>query len=124
MFVVPKRNHQSVGTHDPIYSNAYGGGGQSIVSAAEGTFGSNTHGLSTTMDPESQARSAALGASSVGEDGAFGGQYGSGNVREEVLNIMAPPGKLGVVIDTPDDGAPVVHAVKVSDIRAVKSYKI
>ncbi len=34
------------------------------------------------------------------------------DVREELLDIYAPAGKLGVVIDTPDDGAPVVHAVK------------
>ena len=46
--------------------------------------------------------------------------YTSGNVsaatrfKEEVLNVLAPPGKLGVVIDTPDDGPPVVHAVKES----------
>jgi C-terminal processing protease CtpA/Prc len=32
--------------------------------------------------------------------------------------INAPPGKLGVVIDTPDDGAPVVHAVKDSSVIA------
>jgi len=32
--------------------------------------------------------------------------------REEVIDVFAPPGKLGVVIDTPDDNAPVVHAVK------------
>jgi C-terminal processing protease CtpA/Prc len=39
-------------------------------------------------------------------------------VKEEVLVINAPPGKLGVVIDTPDDGAPVVHAVKDSSVIA------
>jgi len=42
------------------------------------------------------------------------------NVREEVIHIFAPPGKLGVVIDTPDDGAPVVHAVKDSSVIADK----
>merc|ERR1719232_1101164 len=34
------------------------------------------------------------------------------DVREELVDVYAPSGKLGVVIDTPDDGAPVVHAVK------------
>lgn len=29
-----------------------------------------------------------------------------------MIDVFAPPGKLGVVIDTPDDNAPVVHAVK------------
>jgi C-terminal processing protease CtpA/Prc len=41
-------------------------------------------------------------------------------VREEIIHIFAPPGKLGVVIDTPDDGAPVVHAVKDSSVIADK----
>jgi C-terminal processing protease CtpA/Prc len=35
-----------------------------------------------------------------------------------VIVIDAPPGKLGVVIDTPDDGAPIVHAVKDSSVIA------
>ena len=33
-------------------------------------------------------------------------------VREELLDVYAPAGKLGVVIDTPNDGPPIVHAVK------------
>lgn len=33
-------------------------------------------------------------------------------VRDETIEVIAPPGKLGVVIDTPNDGAPVVHAIK------------
>jgi C-terminal processing protease CtpA/Prc len=39
-------------------------------------------------------------------------------IREKIIVIMAPAGKLGVVIDTPDDGAPVVHAVKDSSVIA------
>lgn len=31
---------------------------------------------------------------------------------EEVLTIRAPPGKLGISLDAPDDGAPFVHSVK------------
>ena len=42
------------------------------------------------------------------------------DVREELLDIYSPAGKLGVVIDTPDDGAPVVHAVKDSSPIAEK----
>ena len=40
--------------------------------------------------------------------------------KEVFLDIYAPPGKLGVVIDTPDDGAPVVHAIKDSSVIADK----
>jgi hypothetical protein len=32
--------------------------------------------------------------------------------RDEMLEIYAPPGLLGVVIDTPGGGSPVVHAIK------------
>jgi C-terminal processing protease CtpA/Prc len=33
-------------------------------------------------------------------------------VREILLDVYAPAGKLGVVIDTPNDGAPMIHAIK------------
>ena len=41
-------------------------------------------------------------------------------MKEELIHIFAPPGKLGVVIDTPDDGAPIIHAVKDSSVIADK----
>ena len=47
-----------------------------------------------------------------------GGFRGSSGFKEEVIVIDAPAGKLGVVIDTPDDGAPVVHAVKDTSVIA------
>ena len=59
----------------------------------------------------------------MNDDGAsFDAQYPdpNANVTEQVMHIFAPPGKLGVVIDTPDDGAPVVHAVKDSSVIASK----
>ena len=34
--------------------------------------------------------------------------------------MLAPAGKLGVVIDTPDDGAPIVHAIKETSCVANK----
>jgi len=34
------------------------------------------------------------------------------NSREDVFDVIAPPGKLGVVIDTPNSGAPVVYNIK------------
>ena len=105
-------------TVDYDYSKAYGGGGDTSVSSAGGTFGSQTH--------TQGAGGATLGGSANGgpldgiaEGGAaFRGQ--NANVREELIDIYAPPGKLGVVIDTPDDGAPVVHAVKDSSVIADK----
>jgi C-terminal processing protease CtpA/Prc len=67
------------------------------------------------------AARAALGASFESEGNVFqggGGGGGDASYKEEVLVIDAPAGKLGVVIDTPDDGAPVVHAVKDSSVIA------
>ena len=112
----------SVATVDYDYSKAYGGGGDTSVSSAGGTFGSQTHA--------NAAGGATLGASTLGTNGGpldsgypgNGAQFrgAMGNVREELIDIYAPPGKLGVVIDTPDDGAPVVHAVKDSSVIADK----
>lgn len=102
---------QSVATVDYDYSKAYGGGGDTSVSSAGGTFGSRTH--------TDAAGGAALNGNNPLEGGSnFRGQ--NANVREELIDIYAPPGKLGVVIDTPDDGAPVVHAVKDSSVIADK----
>jgi len=127
---------QSVATVDYDYSKAYGGGGnESVVSSAGGTFGSNTLGQSTTASGPSGgsggvsggaagaavvAGAAAVGASAGGsysDDESFEAQYRN-NYREEKLEVFAPPGKLGVVIDTPNDGAPIVHAIKDSSVIA------
>lgn len=113
----------SVATVDYDYSKAYGGEGDTSVSSAGGTFGSNTqNNQPSALDPRSAAATgAALG--SMNDDGeSFDAQYHdpAGNTREQVMHIFAPPGKLGVVIDTPDDGAPVVHAVKDSSVIASK----
>ena len=104
----------SVATVDYDYSKAYGGGGDTSVSEAGGTYGSNTQGL---VDPgNAGATGGALGYGGSSFEDAYRGA--GGNVKEELIHIFAPPGKLGVVIDTPDDGAPVVHAVKDSSIIA------
>lgn len=50
---------------------------------------------------------------------ALGASYDDNRLpREQVIVVEAPAGKLGVVIDTPDDGAPVVHAVKETSVIA------
>lgn len=30
----------------------------------------------------------------------------------DLMDVFVPPGKLGIIIDTPDDGPPTVHVVK------------
>eukprot|EP00934_Nitzschia_sp_Nitz4_P001269 Nitzschia sp. Nitz4//scaffold261_size27179//1287//3203//NITZ4_008204-RA/size27179-snap-gene-0.3-mRNA-1//1//CDS//3329544702//1269//frame0 len=115
---------QSVATVDYDYSKAYGGGGDTSVSSAGGTFGSHTQGHSI-LDPATAGKTGAAlgGAGSFSDSDSFGVGGGgfrgqNSNTKEVLLNIFAPPGKLGVVIDTPDDGAPVVHAVKDSSVIA------
>jgi hypothetical protein len=103
----------SVATVDYDYSKAYGGAGDtSVISSSGGTFGDNTQPTAGEVAASTLAARQALGASFDSE-----AQFRE-EVREEVLVIDAPPGKLGVVIDTPDDGAPVVHAVKDSSVIA------
>ena len=96
---------QSVATMDYDYSKAYGGADTSVVSSAGGTLGENTR---LTSEVPGTSRTA-LGAASF-ESGT--------NTKEEVIEIQAPAGKLGVVIDTPNDGPPIVHAVKDSSVIA------
>jgi len=110
----PTYGDQSVATMDYDYSKAYGGAGDTSVSSAGGI--SNTQNLS--LSANGAAGGAALGA--LDDSASYDAQYNGprANVKEEVIHIFAPPGKLGVVIDTPDDGAPVVHAVKDTSVIA------
>ena len=48
------------------------------------------------------------------DDNSFEKMYG----EEEKIEVVAPPGKLGVVIDTPLNGSPIVHAIKESSVLA------
>jgi len=111
----PTYGDQSVATVDYDYSKAYGGAGDTSVSSAGGTFGSQTQNIS--LPANAAATGAALGSM---DSGSYSGSYSprSSAGTEEIIHIFAPPGKLGVVIDTPDDGAPVVHAVKDTSVIA------
>jgi C-terminal processing protease CtpA/Prc len=59
------------------------------------------------------------GASLFSEDPTFDQVY-EVDAHEEMIDVYAPAGKLGVVIDTPTDGAPVVHAIKDTSVLAGK----
>lgn len=100
---------------DYDYSKAYAGGDTS-VSSAGGTLGDRTNGLSTFDPSIAQATGGVLGP--FDDDASFVDHYRApgSNAKEEILHVFAPPGKLGVVIDTPDDGAPIVHAVKETSV--------
>jgi hypothetical protein len=90
--ISPPLVRNSVATVDYDYSKAYGGADTSVVSDAGGTMGENTRDTGSQIAAATAAR-AALGASF---DSGEGGK--DPNVKEEVIEISAPAGKLGVVI--------------------------
>eukprot|EP00559_Dactyliosolen_fragilissimus_P006673 CAMPEP_0184868470 /NCGR_PEP_ID=MMETSP0580-20130426/30559_1 /TAXON_ID=1118495 /ORGANISM="Dactyliosolen fragilissimus" /LENGTH=457 /DNA_ID=CAMNT_0027369387 /DNA_START=457 /DNA_END=1830 /DNA_ORIENTATION=- len=115
--------NESVGTDDYDYTRVYAGGGDTTVSSAGGTLGSKTRqtkfsGADTFATPVQNSNEQNL----FSDDRIFDENLPakSETLREVVIEIEVPPGKLGVVIDTPDDGAPVVHAIKDSSCIADK----
>lgn len=111
-------NTPSVATMDPDYVGIYSGGAEdpSVVSSSGGTFGSNTHKSKFTMESTLTPGMNAGGQSIYTEDEqAFEDHLRNrkkAKQREDYFDIYAPGGKLGVVIDTPNSGAPVVHNIK------------
>jgi membrane-associated protease RseP (regulator of RpoE activity) len=89
-----------------------------VVSSVGGTLGDTTRQTAGEVAAGSAAARAALGASFESDHLRGSGGTSRLGLREQVIVIDAPAGKLGVVIDTPDDGAPVVHAVKDSSVIA------
>lgn len=73
-------------------------------SSAGFTLGGDTIGASTFMSFANGNRSI------FSEDSFLGPSYM--NLREEVLVIVAPAGKLGISLDTPENGAPFVYSIK------------
>ena len=106
----------TIGTVDYDYGIAYGGGGDHSLSDAGGTLGSRTRqtGLANLEEdlPTTTAAAPPGGLTNAifSDDPTFDRAYEE--MREVLLDVYAPAGRLGVIIDTPDDGAPVIHAIK------------
>eukprot|EP00554_Chaetoceros_debilis_P004184 CAMPEP_0194095586 /NCGR_PEP_ID=MMETSP0149-20130528/56902_1 /TAXON_ID=122233 /ORGANISM="Chaetoceros debilis, Strain MM31A-1" /LENGTH=1109 /DNA_ID=CAMNT_0038781531 /DNA_START=109 /DNA_END=3434 /DNA_ORIENTATION=+ len=109
------------------YNMAYGGAGDMpSVSSAGGTkSAAGTRALADDLTTdESRIRTHSVDSSRVSynqeaismfeDDNSFEQMYG----EEERIEVVAPPGKLGVVIDTPLNGSPIVHAIKESSVLA------
>jgi C-terminal processing protease CtpA/Prc len=56
-----------------------------------------------------------MGESLFADDASFEQQFAD---AEERYDVVAPAGKLGMVIDTPNGGMPVVHAIKDTSVLA------
>lgn len=117
---------QSVTTIDYDYTRAYGGGGgQSVVSSASATLGGWTNPGTmggTTIAPRDDNPTIASDDASFAPPPVYTSTAPPPRttIREELLDIICPPGKLGVVIDTPTEGPPQVHAIKDSSCVADK----
>jgi len=109
---------------------AYGGaGGLPSVSSASGTKATRTNpavtdgSMQDDNGPRKRTDSEEISkVSSVKEDlslfqeddDSFNRMFG----EDERIDIIAPAGKLGVVIDTPMNGPPIVHAIKETSVLA------
>mmetsp|Transcript_6999 Transcript_6999/g.8093 ORF Transcript_6999/g.8093 Transcript_6999/m.8093 type:complete len:243 (-) Transcript_6999:240-968(-) len=108
---------QSVGTIDPDYQTHYPG----TVSSAGGTIGSRTcHSRFSSGDSILTPSDNTFGTQSIytneNDDQSFQNHLHRAtdrpHTRQDVFEVIAPAGKLGVVIDTPNSGAPVIHSIK------------
>ena len=76
--------------------------------------------FSEDLTKESSTSSTNLSKSQLGDslftdDASFEQQFAD---PEERFDVVAPAGKLGMVIDTPNGGPPVVHAIKETSVLA------
>lgn len=107
---------ETLETTDYDYSKAYQASGNFSLSDAGGTLGQQSRQTGGTGELMQQSGNNTI----FSEDPTYDeGMYDKSR-REEMIDVYAPAGKLGVVIDTPNDGAPIVHAVKDSSPIATK----
>jgi len=107
----------SVGTIDPDYQTHYPG----TVSSAGGTIGSRTFlsrlsGGDSIRTPGNDTFGTQSIYTNENDDQSFQNHLHRAtdrpHTRQDVFEVIAPAGKLGVVIDTPNSGAPVIHSIK------------
>jgi len=113
------RDEPSIGTFDPDpdYHGVYGGADNSIVSSVGATLSSQTQksrfsGTHPGLFPNSGG--SIYTADDQSFEQYFRNQQEVPERQEEILEVFAPAGKLGVVIDTPNNGVPMVHNIKES----------
>lgn len=133
MFAAAMETHadNSIVSADYDYARAYGGPGPESVSTSGATKSAKGGAVSSAGDSSSENKSGRISSSTsnqseagigrlesqsiFSDDASFERQYSD---PEEQIEIIAPPGKLGVVIDTPQGGVPMVHAIKETSILA------
>lgn len=106
------------------FTRAYGGAaGEGVVSNYEDIQAAVTRQVSTRTEGVYESASSTDQSSIDQEnislftdDESFERLYGSQKDEDERIELIVPPGKLGVVIDTPLSGIPYVHAIKDSSV--------
>lgn len=127
-----QNDDNSIPTIDSDYNNIHSGNfslsdaGGTVFSGSQQQSLSNFTQTAWPMSPMSPFGASSSVAGDSVERRQYNDYYGKVNngrpsshliqspqsKREEMLEIYAPPGVLGVVIDTPGGGSPVVHAIK------------
>lgn len=87
---------------------------------------SNTNDRTTSEDMSKISSNQSLSMSKLGkigenlfaDDTSFEEQFSNHATHGEHFSVVAPSGKLGMVIDTPNGGIPVVHAIKDTSVLA------
>lgn len=109
---------------DYDYTKAYGAGidNPSLVSSQSRTGGSMPGPSDLSSRGLSSSDMSGLGLGNMGtslfsDDSSFEQQFSE---MEDRIEVIAPAGKLGMVIDTPSGGVPVVHAIKDTSVLVNK----
>jgi len=111
------------------FNRAYGGGAvDESISTAAGRKSAEApklppYGNDLINDGVSSSDQSSVNQDNISlftDDESFERMYGNEQKEDERIEIIAPPGKLGVVIDTPLSGVPMVHAIKDTSILADK----
>lgn len=114
-------NSVSVMSADYDYARAFGTRGDAPTASTPKSFEADRSQGSgsgrATLSTATGGFAAKMDASLFQDDASFEQQYCE---QEERIEVDAPAGKLGVVIDTPVGGVPLVHAIKDTSILADK----
>lgn len=108
----------SIVSGDYDYSRRYGAAETSPARARVDTLQSSLDGsqvAGSATDLSSYAGLGKMDNSIFSDDSSFEQQFAN---MEERFEVDAPQGKLGMVIDTPSGGVPVVHAIKETSVLA------
>ena len=117
----PSHDDRTIGTVDYDYEAAFGGRGMGSVSDVGGTVGSHVRltclddvvvdGTGGTMATTTAITAVDEPAAVADDDRTNLDNTACDDAREVLLYVYAPSGRLGVVIDTPDDGMPTIRSV-------------